>query len=51
MLWAEIVDRIFTSSTLGKDVNFPLITKFENKQVSELFICKSNTELKCELTH
>ena len=34
--------------TLGKDVTFPLITKF--KQVSELSICKPNTELKYGLT-
>ena len=55
MFWAEIVERIFTSFhiliTLGKDVTFPLITKFKtNRLASELFICKSNTELKCGLT-
>ena len=37
--------------TLTKDVTFPLITKFKNKQVSELFICKSNTELKLHLAY
>ena len=36
--------------TLGKDVTFLLITKFKHCQVSELSICKSNTELKYGLT-
>ena len=48
MFCAENVERIFTSFTylitLGKDVTFQLITKFETN-VSELheFICKSFT--------
>ena len=31
------------------DTPFPFITKFKIKQVSGLFICKSNTELNCVL--
>ena len=50
MFCAEIVEASFTFFTylitLGKDVTFPLFTKFKpNMQVSELFICKSNTEI------
>ena len=55
MFCAEIVDIIFTSFTylitLGKDVTFQETVikhvQTKNKQVSELSICKSNTELKC----
>ena len=46
--WKEYLLLFTYLITLGKDVNFPLITK--NKQASELFISKSNTELKCGLT-
>ena len=57
MFCAEIVDIIFTSFTylitLGKDVTFQETVikqvQTKNKQVSELSICKSNTELKCGL--
>ena len=36
--------------TLGKDLTFALITKFKTNKVSELSICKLNTELNCGLT-
>ena len=49
--WKEYLPLLTYLITLGKDVTFPLITKFENKQVTELFICKLNTELKCGLAH
>ena len=49
--WKEYLLLLTYLITLGKDVTFPLITKFKtNTQVSELSICKSNTELKCGLT-
>ena len=47
--WKEYLLLFTHLITLGKDVVFPLITK-SKKKVSELFICKSNTELKCCLT-
>ena len=53
MFCAEIMKIILTSFhnyiTIGDDVTFSLIKKL-NKQLSELSICKSNTELKCGLT-
>ena len=48
--WKEYLLLFTYLINLGKDVTFPLITKFKKKQASELFICKSNTELKCGLT-
>ena len=51
MFCDEIVERTFTSLniyliTLGKDVTFPLITKFKRNRYNK---GKSNTELKCGL--
>ena len=37
--------------TLCKDVTFPLFTEFKTNKYLELFICKSNSELKCGLTN
>ena len=50
----KFVERRFTSfhifNNLIQRCNFSANYKIYNKQVSELFICKSNTELICGLT-
>ena len=49
--WKEYLLLFTYFITLGKDVTFPLITKFKtNKYLSYLSECKLNTKLKCGLT-